>query len=151
MSSFLDLPFLDLQRGDAPLIIAFPHAGCDLAGLEFASPWAARLDTDWWIAEVHAFAHAMGATMIATRISRSVIDCNRDPSGASLYPGQATTALVPKTTFAGDPLCAAPGPEEIARRRSAYFEPYHHALEGEIARLRAVHGRVVLYDAHSIR
>ncbi|MFM9935654.1 MAG: N-formylglutamate deformylase [Novosphingobium sp.] len=142
---------LDIHRGDLPLIIAFPHGGSDLAGLEFASPWAARLDADWWIAEVHAFARAMGATMIATRISRSVIDCNRDPSGASLYPGQATTGLVPPTTCAGDPLCAAPCPEEIARRRSAYFEPYHHALAGEIARLRAVHGRVVLYDAHSIR
>ena len=42
------------------------------------------------------------------------------------------------------------------RRRSRgaaprYFDPYHAALAAEIARLRASHPRVVLYDCHSIR
>src|SRR3546814_18292188 len=78
---------------------------------------------------------------------------NRDPSGASLYPGQATTELCPTTTFDGDPLYrgAAPDAGEIARRKRAFFEPYHRALAAEVARLRALHGRVLLYDAHSIR
>ena len=40
---------------------------------------------------------------------------------------------------------------EIARRRQLWFDPYHEALAAELGRLRAVHGRVVLYDAHSIR
>ena len=88
-----------------------------------------------------------------TAISRSVIDVNRDPSGASLYPGQATTELCPTTTFDGEPLYAGAAPDEaeIARRRSAYFEPYHAALAAEIARLRKRHAKVVLYEAHSIR
>ncbi len=88
-----------------------------------------------------------------TRISRSVIDCNRDPSGVSLYPGQATTGLCPSDTFDGEPLCrdGEPDKAEIDRRRAAYFEPYHAALSTEIATLRAHHARVVLYDAHSIR
>ena len=34
---------------------------------------------------------------------------NRDPSGASLYPGQATTELCPTTTFDGQPLEAEHG------------------------------------------
>src|SRR3546814_15570888 len=78
---------------------------------------------------------------------------NRDPSGASLYPGQATTELCPTTTFDGDPLYrgAAPDAGEIARRKRAFFEPYHRALAAEVARLRALHGRVLPYDAHSIR
>jgi len=90
---------------------------------------------------------------VATGISRSVIDCNRDPSGASLYPGQATTELVPTTTFDGEPLHAGALPDEaeIAARRAAWFDPYHAALAAEIARLREAHQRVVLYDAHSIR
>ena len=46
----------------------------------------------------------MDATLVRTRISRTVIDCNRDPSGASLYPGQATTELCPTTSFDGEPL-----------------------------------------------
>jgi len=149
------MDWLRVHQGNAPLVIAFPHGGTDLAGLDarFVSPWLARRDADWWIAELYAFARDRGATMVATTISRSVIDCNRDPSGASLYPGQATTELVPTTTFDGDPLYAGalPDAEEIAGRRRRWFDPYHAALAAEIARLRALHPRVVLYDAHSIR
>lgn len=147
--------WLDVQRGTAPLVVAFPHGGSDLAGLEarFISPWLARRDADWHIAELYQFVGALGATTVATRISRAVIDVNRDPSGASLYPGQATTELCPTTTFDGDPLYAGAAPDvaEIARRRARWFDPYHAALTAELARLRGLHPRVVLYDAHSIR
>mgnify|MGYP002721778911 FL=1 len=82
-----------------------------------------------------------------------MIDLNRDPSGASLYPGQATTELCPTTTFDGEPLYKGDTPDEaeIARRRTLWFDPYHGALRSEIARLHALHGKVVVYDAHSIR
>jgi formiminoglutamase len=36
-------------------------------------------------------------------------------------------------------------------RRAEFFDPYHSALTEQIARLRRVHPKVVLYDAHSIR
>ena len=147
--------WLQIHRGNAPLLVAFPHGGTDLAGLDaqFSSPWLARRDADWWIAELYEWAHDLGATTVATAISRSVIDCNRDPSGASLHPGMATTELVPTTTFDGEPLYAGALPDdaEIAARRETYFEPYHAALAAEIARLRARHVHVVVYDAHSIR
>ena len=155
MTGQMEKTWLSIHRGDAPIVIAFPHGGIDLAGLDaqFVSPWLARRDTDWWIAELYAFARDLGVTTVATGISRSVIDCNRDPSGASLYPGAATTALVPITTFDGEPLYtgALPDAAAIAERRSAYFDPYHAALSGEIGRLRAQNPRVVVYDAHSIR
>lgn len=148
--------WLDVTRGDAPLVVAFPHTGTDIPGdLErhFVSGWLARKDADWWIDRLYDFAAALGATTIRTRVSRSVIDVNRDPSGASLYPGQATTELCPTTSFDGEPLYreAEPDAGDIARRRAQYFDPYHAAIEAEIARLRAAHHRVVLYDAHSIR
>ena len=149
-------PWLAVERGDAPLIVSMPHAGVDLGdhAQRFVSPWRARRDTDWHIPELYAFAAPLGATIVRTRISRSIIDVNRDPSGASLYPGQATTELCPTTTFDGEPLYrddAAPGATEIAARREAYFAPYHSALTAEIARLRQAYPRVALYDAHSIR
>ena len=147
--------WLDITRGDAPLVVAFPHVGTDLADVEdaFRSPWLARRDADWWVHLLYGFARDLGATTIRTAISRSVIDLNRDPSGASLYPGQATTGLCPAETFDGEPLYrdAAPDDAEIARRRARWFDPYHAALADELERLRARHGRVVLYDAHSIR
>ena len=147
--------WLQITRGDAPLVIAFPHVGRDLPPVSptFRSDWLARRDTDWWVDKLYAFAADLGATLIHTRISRSVIDLNRDPSGQSLYPGQATTELCPTTTFDGDALYNGPGPDatEVARRRDLYFTPYHQALETELQRLRAAHPRVVLYDAHAIR
>jgi formiminoglutamase len=149
------MDWLRVRRGDAPLVIAFPHGGTDLAGLDeqFVSPWHAQIDTDWWIAELYAFAADLGATLVATDISRSVIDMNRDPSGASLYPGQATTELCPTTTFDGEPLYRFDQPDEtsITQRLNLYHRPYHEALTAELDRLKAAHGCVVLYDAHSIR
>jgi formiminoglutamase len=92
--------------------------------------------------------------VIRTAISRTVIDVNRDPTGLSLYPGQATTELCPTTTFDGEPLYRPglePDPEEIDTRRRTWFEPYHQAISAEISRLRARHPAIVLYDCHSIR
>ena len=114
----------------------------------------ARHDTDWHIDKLYGFAAELGATTVHTTLSRTVIDVNRDPSGASLYPGQATTGLVPAETFDGRPLYRdgkAPTPDEIERRKALYFAPYHAALAAELARLRRLHRRVVLYDCHSIR
>ena len=147
--------WLKIVRGDAPLVVAFPHTGTDLADVadRFRSPELARHDADLWVDLLYGFAGALGATTVRTGISRSVIDVNRDPSGASLYPGQATTELCPTTTFDGEPLYRGEPPDdaEIARRRAVWFDPYHAALTAEIGRLRAVHPHVVLYDAHSIR
>ncbi len=151
-----DLDFLRVERGAAPLILSFPHTGTDLVGLDdrFASPWLARRDADWHVHELYAFARDLGATFVRSTVSRSVIDLNRDPSGASLYPGQATTGLCPTESFDGEELHrpgAEPGAGEIAERRERWFAPYHDTLAGEIARLRAIHPRVVVYDCHSIR
>jgi len=103
---------------------------------------------------LYGFVHVLGATTLCTTISRTVVDVNRRPDGVSLYPGQNTTGLCPTTTFDNEPLYLPgqePGPQEVARRRATWFEPYHQALAAEIARLRARHPRVVVYDAHSIR
>ena len=149
--------WLQVHRGEAPLIVSFPHTGTDIPPEiedRLVSSWLGRRDADWWVDRLYDFAADLGATTMRTTISRTVIDVNRDPSGASLYPGQATTELCPTTTFDGEPLYRegqAPDGAEIARRRTAYFEPYHRALSAELERLRAVHGKVVLYEAHSIR
>lgn len=149
--------WLTVKEGDRPLIVSFPHTGTllpdDVIG-HFSSPERARRDTDWWVDKLYAFAADMGATLVHTSVSRSVIDVNRDPSGISLYPGQNTTTLCPLTTFDGLPLYKPghePGEAEITRRRAAFHVPYHHAIETQMARLQSKYEKVVLYDAHSIR
>lgn len=148
--------WLSVDRGQAPLIVSIPHAGLDLPEeiqQSFVSLPLARHDADYHVDRLYTFASELGATIVRTAISRSVIDVNRDPSGHSLYPGQPTTGLCPETCFDGTPLYR-PGREpdqaEIARRRARYFDPYHNALSAEISRLRAAHRRIVVYDAHSI-
>jgi len=147
--------WLTVARGDAPLIVSIPHTGMEIPGdvTGLASMTDARHDADHHIDRLYGFAADLGATVIRTAISRTVIDVNRDPSGTSLYPGQATTGLCPETTFAGVPLylpAAGPDDVEIGRRRAAWFDPYHAAIRAEILRLRSLHETVVVYDAHSI-
>ena len=148
--------WLIVERRDAPLIVSIPHAGTDLLDFEpaFVDPWLARKDADWRLDELYDFVAPLGATVLRTKLSRSIIDVNRDPSGASLYPGQATTELVPTTTFDGEPLYRegrTPDAAGIAERRRLYFDPYHAALKAEIARLHEKRKRVAVFDAHSIR
>ncbi len=149
--------WLTLHRGDAPLLVSLPHTGTDLPPEllpRLVSPWLALKDADWWIDRLYGFAADLGATTVRTAVSRTAIDVNRDPAGVSLYPGQATTELCPTTTFDGEPLYRdgeAPDAAEIAARRARWFDPYHAALDAEVARLKARHGRVVVYDCHSIR
>jgi N-formylglutamate deformylase len=60
--------------------------------------------------------------------------------------------LCPVDTFHREPLYRGPPPDEaeVQRRLQAYWKPYHDQLRAELDRLLALHGRVVLWDAHSI-
>jgi N-formylglutamate deformylase len=148
--------WLTVRRGEAPLVLSIPHAGTQLREVreQVCSPWLATLDADWWVDQLYDFAVDLDATLIKTALSRTVIDVNRDPQARELYPGMASTELVPTTTFDGVPLYS-PGSEpseyDRARRRELYYRPYHEALQAELQRLRERHVSVVLYDAHSIR
>ena len=44
----------------------------------------------------------------------------------------------------------APDAADKARRVATYWQPYHDALAGELARLRERHPHVLLWEAHSI-
>lgn len=92
--------------------------------------------------------------MIVPAYSRYVVDLNRPPDDVSLYPGQNTTGLCPLVQFSGEPVYLPgqkPAPDEIAGRVKRYWRPYHDALTAEIQRIKSVHGRVVLWEGHSIR
>jgi len=149
--------WLEVQEGDAPVIVSMPHTGIDLLPemeWHLFSSALARRDTDWHVEKLYDFVPSLGITTFRTTMSRTVIDVNRDPSGKSLYPGQATTELCPTTTFDGDPLYRPgnnPETREIGWRRAAFFDPYHKRLAAELMRLRSQHPKVVLFDAHSIR
>ncbi|NOT86774.1 MAG: N-formylglutamate deformylase [Lysobacter sp.] len=146
-----------LHRGTAPLLISLPHDGSEIPAALAArmTPEAQRApDTDWHVSRLYAFAHELGASILVPRCSRYVIDLNRPPDDVSLYPGQNTTGLCPTVRFSGDPVYlpgGAPTPDDIQARIDTYWRPYHAALRDELDRLRAAHGRVLLWEGHSIR
>jgi N-formylglutamate deformylase len=145
-----------LTPGESPLILSMPHPGAGLSP-EVAAALNERgllvEDTDWHMREVYRpVERRFRPSVIEATLSRYVIDLNRDPSGVSLYPGQATTELVPTMTFDGNSIWQTPpDASEIARRKALYFQPYHAALAAEIARAKAKHGFCVLWDCHSIK
>jgi len=157
MNASHDSDIFTLHRGTAPLLVSLPHDGSHIPEALAARmvPAARRApDTDWHVSVLYDFARELGASIIVPRHSRYVVDLNRPPDDTSLYPGQNTTGLCPAVQFTGEPVYLegqAPDEAEVAQRVERYWRPYHDALVGEIERLRAQHGRVVLWEGHSIR
>ena len=146
-----------LHRGSAPLLVSLPHDGSAIPPALAArmTPEARRApDTDWHVAQLYAFARELGASILVPKHSRYVIDLNRGEDDTSLYPGQNTTGLVPLVRFNGAPVYL-PGQEpdaaEVAARIDTFWRPYHAALRDELERIRTQHGRVLLWEGHSIR
>lgn len=147
-----------LHRGHVPLLISLPHDSSLIPDQLAARmvPHARRsVDTDWHVAQLYApIAEELGASVLTAKLSRYVVDLNRPAGGEPLYPGRQETGLVPTMGFDGQALYA-PGQEpdaaEVQQRIESYWRPYHQAIELELDRLLAAHGRAVLWDGHSIR
>lgn len=145
---------VETVRGDSPLILGLPHTGTYLpeaVRAKLNERGRVLADTDWHIERLYDGLVA-GVTTVRATFHRYVIDANRGPDDASLYPGQNTTGLVPLTDFDGEPIWNdEPTAAEIAERKANFHTPYHAALAAEIERVKARHGVAILYDCHSIR
>lgn len=143
-------------EGDSPLLVSVPHDGRLIPEEQRARMTQAGLaipDTDWHVAQLYGFVAELGASLLVARYSRYVVDLNRPPDDGSLYEGQVATGLCPRYTFTGEPLYRNDAPfsqGEVAERVERYWRPYHARLAAALDALRARHGRVFLWDAHSI-
>jgi len=153
----LSAPVFSLHRGSEPLLISTPHVGTEIPPDQQPRYTERALqceDTDWFLDRLYGFATGLGASLLVPRFSRYLVDLNRPPENTPMYAGQNNTALCPTQHFTGEPLYRpgrAPEEAEVRRRVAVYWQPYHEALQAEIARLRAAHGHVVLFDSHSIK
>jgi formiminoglutamase len=144
---------VEVSRGDGPVILGLPHCGTwlpEAARLALNARGRALPDTDWYVDRLYD-GLLPGATTVRANFHRYVIDANRDPSGASLYPDQNTTDLVPLSDFDGAPIWLTPPDAAEVAARKPYHAAYHTALQAEIDRVRSIHGVAILYDCHSIR
>jgi N-formylglutamate deformylase len=146
-----------LHQGTVPLLVSMPHTGTDIPPAlqdDYAERALGLEDTDWHLHQLYDFLPELGASVLRPVYSRYVIDLNRPPDDAPMYPGASNTELCPTHFFNGDALYKegrAPDLAERLRRRELYWQPYHSALAAELARLKAQHGFALLWDAHSIR
>lgn len=147
-----------LTQGRVPLLISMPHVGTEIPADQQPryEPRALHVeDTDWHLDRLYGeIAGELGASLLAPTYSRYLIDLNRPPDDAPMYPGAANTELCPTRFFTSEPLYK-PGQEpdaaEKQRRLERYWQPYHQALQGELDRLKAEHGYALLFEAHSIK
>jgi N-formylglutamate deformylase len=148
------------RNSEVPILLSVPHCGTAFPEelIEQYKPELALSpdDTDWFVDTLYDFVTDMGITMIAAHYSRWVIDLNRDPQSKPLYSdGRIITALCPTTTFNGEGLYLDERKEihndEVQRRVKLYYEPYHNKIDQLLIDLRMRHGKVLLWDCHSIR
>ena len=158
MSFITTEPPFRFRQGTRPLLISMPHVGTHVPpalAARFTEEARHVPDTDWHLERLYDFADELGASVLVATHSRYVIDLNRPPDGASLYPGQSVTGLCPIDTFDDTPVYASaedlPNDLEVAARRDAIWRPYHQQLQAVLDRLKSVHGTIALWDAHSIR
>jgi N-formylglutamate deformylase len=146
-----------LHEGHAPLLVSLPHNGSFIPvdiGERMHPRALASPDSDWHVDLLYEGARTLGASILQPLASRYVVDLNRPADGHALYPGQHETGLVPTVMFDGAPIYREgelPTATEIASRVAQWWQPYHAALAGELRRLLGIHGRVVLWEGHSIR
>jgi N-formylglutamate deformylase len=144
------------RAGDSPLLVSMPHTGTFVP--EWLAPRlsaAARAlpDTDWHLERLYDFLDSLGASVLVATHSRYVVDLNRPPDNANLYPGKDTTGVVPMDTFQREPLYLPgfpPSDEEAAKRIESHWRPYHAKLFTVLNEIKATHGYALLWDAHSI-
>jgi N-formylglutamate deformylase len=144
------------RAGRTPLLVSMPHTGTHVPAeikKRFTGAALALPDTDWHLEKLYDFLGEIGASVLVATHSRYVVDLNRPPDNANLYPGQDTTPLVPLDTFHKERLYrkgAEPDESEIAERTETYWTPYHAKLAEELARLHEQYDYALLWDAHSI-
>lgn len=146
-----------LHRGTSAILVCMPHIGTVIPE-ELQNAYVPRAleveDTDWHLGRLYDALPELGASVLKPEYSRYVIDLNRPPDDAPMYPGASNTELCPTRFFTGDALYKTgcePALDERLRRREKYWQPYHTALSEELKRIKAIHGYALLWDAHSIR
>lgn len=145
--------------GKAPILLSVPHCGTkfpeELKGLYDSQLISSPDDTDWFVDQLYDFAPEMGITMITANYSRWVIDLNRDPDSKPLYDdGRIITQLCPTQSFKGENIYLnnyAPNQNDIETRLQSYYWPYYNKIENELKGLKEEFGKVIFWDAHSIR
>ena len=133
--------------GRSPFVLA-----CDHASNRFPEPYGdlgltphQRLMHIAWdpgaLAVAMQLSDLLDAPLVASTVSRLVIDCNRRHDAPDLIPIASERTAIPGNRNVGD--------NERARRIGAYHEPFHAALQQVLDEREAAGTRTILVTVHS--
>lgn len=152
---------IEPRGGESPVLVEVPHAGLhiDAESLAWTVSPARSIgrDADLYVDTLFQDAPAEGATLLVARMSRFVVDLNRNETdcdsdaveggGRTPYP----RGILWRITTDGEPILAARLPRrELERRLDRFYRPYHRSLTAILARKRERFGFAVLLCAHSM-
>jgi N-formylglutamate amidohydrolase len=155
--------FLAEPARPTPVVVNVPHAGLEVPEgerpLVALEPPALRTDADLDVDQLWSSAPALGAALLVARVSRYVVDLNRDPDDVDerVCPRRPrSTKLNPRGVIwraasDGRVVTSRPlTPDEVERRIQRFHAPYHaklaQLLEARVERF----GYAILLDAHSM-
>ncbi|MGF1464966.1 MAG: N-formylglutamate amidohydrolase [Sandaracinaceae bacterium] len=160
------MPFYTLTAPigpETPVLVEVPHAGWAIPEAVrdelVVSPDTVVRDSDIYVDKLYAATPEAGATLLASSVSRYVIDLNRapddvDPHTVPDHPrprGSQPRGVVWRLTTDGRPALRRPlSYAQLERRLRDFHDPYHGALERELRRKRERFGHAVLLAAHSM-
>lgn len=151
-----------------PWVFASPHSGAVIPPDPRTDPAldeaALRSAEDVAMDVIARPGVALGAPLIACRVSRAHVDVNRapdelaplvveglDPDAGVSPRAKAGYGVIPRLTGDGRPILTSRLPLKEAKGRiDRVHAPYHAALTGLMAEAKAAHGRAVLIDWHSM-
>ena len=162
--------FTQSEGRSAPVLFASPHSGSLYPATMQDALCVPLIDVrrteDAFVDELFSAAPALGASLMAARYGRSVVDLNRDPNelDASMFQDgpprpcglptvrvEAGLGCLPRVGARGEAiygrlLSRAEGEERLAQIHDAY----HEHLAGTLEALRREHGHALLIDCHSM-
>ena len=160
------MDYFALTRPDgeaSPVLVEVPHAGLEIPEVVrnelSAPPDAVMRDADIYVDRLYRNAPNLGATLLAARVSRYVVDLNRarddvDAATVSNHPtpvGAQPRGVVWRATTDGRPVLKRPlSYRSLLARLERFYVPYHDALKQALAELRERFGFVILLAGHSM-
>jgi N-formylglutamate amidohydrolase len=144
-----------------PVVVEVPHAGLWLdpqsLGTLAAPAYSIAQDADLYVDELYASAPRFGASLLIAHSSRYVCDLNRgvnDYDGLSVQGGGERPmphGLIWRTTTEDrHALTRTLNRDELERRLTLFYKPYHAALEELLSKTRERFGWAILLSAHSM-
>src|SRR5262245_15847574 len=142
-----------------PILVSVPHYGTEplphITRDHYSEPWFETFAygfADTFARDLYGDLHEHGATVLATPISRMLVDVNRRRDDFEHLDGEVRSrrGVVRTHTMRDVPIFARPLVlADLEARLQALYDPYYAALDDLLAQLRAAYGYAPLLDGHT--